>query len=684
MQMARQFLLSLFGEGANGGNRGAGQRRGGGGARQREGEWPCQCGFANRAHRTVCYACGRPRPLDGPMRAHGAKGQSARSTPHPRWATSDDVAPSGNWTNGKGGRGAKGPVGADGRRPMLGAHGGARDSTSNPIAKGKGKAAWPKGDAAARTGPSQGKGPGAAAGPGDGTRQTARAGGGGHAPVDGGGKGAWCKPPRSIDADGYTLVQPRRVWQNAAEAAGPRGDTGQPADGSAHAPPPTKPRWADEEESDGDDYMLDDVDAQDAEDAEGCQVHDDDDAGQRLRGKYEAFAKAVRNMERTTRGDAENPALVTLREARDQAEKAWREAKAPAPLSIRMGRAQTKLDRAEAALARARRAVDEFDEWVDAQRQTLIQRVEDADQWHRWRQHQMETLHEEAGERVQNRAGTTGACTGRNAAVSERIMGGWLPAVQALLEHVQGNPEIEDKLASIAADMQNAGQELAADQTCTAEQYDIGDDEHRQWGCRPREPQGELSPGGRDAPTTTTAGWRPEGPGRWARNRCDAERSGGTAEGPSSHQGGDSGTTAPTAEMGTAGSANQAAGTVPTGNKRGAADLPTEDKEPIRQKTDAEAREEADRRRATELLQQQQQAIAAQQASHDAGAGGFGSETAQTVAAQHFLAQVCKAVEQARTMGIEPRSGTRQLVELTPMELRQWVADHIGDENSWA
>ncbi len=687
MQAARRFLLSLFGDATNGGNRGAGQRGGGGGARQREGEWPCQCGFANRAHRTVCYACGRPRPLDGPQQPHGGKGQSAKAVPRSRWASNDSVMPAGGWADGKGGRGANGPIGADGRRPMLGSHGGTRDSPTHPLSKSRGKAGWPKGDALAKGGPSQGKGPGGPAGPGDGAQRTARTDGGGQTPMGGGGKGAWCKPPRSVDADGYTLVQPRKVWQGAAEAAGPRDGAGQTMDGLARATPPTRARWADEEEGDGDDYMLDDVDAEDAEDAEERQARDEDDDGQRLRTKYEAYAKAVRDMEKKTHGGAENPALDTLREARDQAEAAWREAKTPAPLPIRMGRAQTKLDKAEAALTRARHAVDDFDEWADAQRKALLQRVDDADQWYRWRQHQMDELHEEASERVHNKAGTTGADTGRNAAVSERIMGGWLPALQDLLEHVQGNPEIEEKLASITADMQNAGQELAAGQTGTAEQYDIGDDDHRQRSAErgnTHDAQGDSSAIGRGAPRATNAGWRPEGPGRWARTRGDGERDNATNAGLADNcvGGHDETPHAVTAEA--AGSANQAATAAPTGNKRGAADPPAEAKEPVRQKTDTEAREEMDRRRAAELLQQQQHAIAAQQASHDAGAGGFGSETAQSVAAQHFLAQVCKAVEQARTMGIEPRSGTKQLVELTPMELKQWVDEHIGDANSWA
>ncbi len=267
-------------------------------------------------------------------------------------------------------------------------------------------------------------------------------------------------------------------------------------------------------------------------------------------------------------------------------------------------------------------------------------------------------------------------------------MGGWLPAVQALLEHVQGNPEIEERLASIAADMQNAGQELADARAGTAERYDIGDDGDQHWGGdhgQAADAQGNCLALERDGPKGAPGGWRPEGAGRLTKARCDAERGQPPTTGPHDHRGNDGDAPPPTATTaGAAGSADPTPGTAVVGNKRGAADPPTEAKGPVRQKTEAEAREEADRRRAAELLQQQQQAIAAQQASHDAGAGGFGSQTAQSVAAQHFVAQVCKAVDQARTMGIEPRAGGRELVELTPMELKQWVADHIGDEASWA
>jgi hypothetical protein len=120
-----------------------------------------------------------------------------------------------------------------------------------------------------------------------------------------------------------------------------------------------------------------------------------------------------------------------------------------------------------------------------------------------------------------------------------------------------------------------------------------------------------------------------------------------------------------------------------TGSTRGAED-DADDKGAMRQKTEGGTREDDDKRRAAELLQRQQEAIAAQQASHAAGAGGFGSEAVQATVAQQFVADVCRAVEQARRVGIEPRANGRELVEITPMELRQWIAENLGEESTWS
>ncbi len=54
-----------------------------------------------------------------------------------------------------------------------------------------------------------------------------------------------------------------------------------------------------------------------------------------------------------------HPAMRAACAARDEAERAWRNAKQPAPASVRLGRAQTKLDKAIGLQADARRAIQE-------------------------------------------------------------------------------------------------------------------------------------------------------------------------------------------------------------------------------------------------------------------------------------------------------------------------------------
>ncbi len=100
-----------------------------------------------------------------------------------------------------------------------------------------------------------------------------------------------------------------------------------------------------------------------------------------------------------------------------------------------------------------------------------------------------------------------------------------------------------------------------------------------------------------------------------------------------------------------------------------------------RRRTAAEARQEMDAKRAMDLLQEQQAAMAAQVQSHQAGAGGFGSEAALSMAAQKFVHEVRQAEARAARKGIEPKHEGRALLELSPMELQQWVQDNLGEES---
>ncbi len=100
-----------------------------------------------------------------------------------------------------------------------------------------------------------------------------------------------------------------------------------------------------------------------------------------------------------------------------------------------------------------------------------------------------------------------------------------------------------------------------------------------------------------------------------------------------------------------------------------------------RRHTEAEARQESDARKAMELFQEQQAAMAAQVQSHQAGTGGFGSEAALSMAAQKFVLEVRQAETRAERKGIEPKCEGRALLEVSPMELQQWVRDNLGEES---
>ncbi len=688
-QAARQFFLSLFGDGAQSvgragaGGKGGGSntRRSGNGVRTREGEWGCRCGYANRAFRQQCNACGRARPAGDMQPERGGKGGGARSG-----SSGKDRVHSGS--EGRRG-GCDGPVGADGARPLLGRFGAGIDALPAAAASSAGKAGQRKGEAAGLVGGGGGKGAFPRAAEEGAVRRPPTVSGGKPGelePREAGGRplGAWAKPLRMVDEEGYTLVQPRRAWQPSGGAGG-GGAAAESAPQATHGPV-TRPRWSDED-SDDDMHAAEDDEAEELADA-GTNGGGEQDP-RRLRTRFEALARAARDMERRAKGGAEDPAVLALKSARDEAEQEWRQAKSPAPLPTRMGRAQAKLEKAGAALSKARFAVDDFDEWCDARRAVLVQRVEEADSWYRWRQQQMQALHDEAGKTAVGSAGSGSAAAAHGEAISERIVSEWLPEVQALLEHLQGNPEVEERLASMAASMQCAGQELSAVRADAVEAYDIaGDDDWNQdWGGCDEQPS---APGkGGDAwqdsePKGGSACWRPEGPGRWARATSAQGKGPAVAMGQAgTHDIAGGGGTADTGAATAAGAASDASRAQGSGSKRGAEES-ADDGAALRQRTDAESRDEADRKRATELMQRQQEAIAAQQASHEAGQGGFGSATAQAVAAQQFITDACKAVAQARKIGVEPKSHGKELVELSPMELRQWMSDNLGDEAGWA
>ncbi len=692
-QAAQQLLWSLFAGAMGGQPRGrAGPRAGHAAAQPRPGEWACPCGFAtNRPQRTACFSCGRERGGAAPTRgAGGGKGGGGRGA-----AGAMGKGHLATRSDGRGGGGG-GPVGADGGRPLLGAHGATR-SYSQVVAG----TTWADRGGAAHVGV---KGKGGAHGEPLGKGAAAAGGKGPQSGATAGSDGWPLGTPQAVmEEGGFQMVQPRK--------ARAKGD-GQPS--LAHARGGQEPqhinvaaqRWSDldstcEEDEDMDQGGDEAGDAEWDGDAAGSERAAEEDPRQ-LRANYEELSRAVRNLEKRGGFDRGSTALRALEEARDKAERAWRCAKPPAPLATRMAWAEAKLRRAEAVVTRARLAVEELDAAYDKQRELLYERIHEAESWYRWRQKQCDDLHSEAADRAPARRYAQGS--GGGTVVKEKIRDHLLPEVQAIMEYADGNPELLEKLSLLAAGLVDAEARLEGEaNTSAAETYDIaeGDSDGGCWGGTAQDKGtkgGEAGCAhgkggtGQGGPKGRTAEWRPDGPGRWSRAGASGKTGLATAETDAQAE---AGAAAPQPK-GTPGAGEAATEghqrPIKGGNEHGrgqgddaGADDGLEDGGPPRsrrRKSDegasGEAREAEDRRRAQELHAQQSAAAAAQVESFNAGEGGFGSQAALSLAAQRFVGEVQNAQERAAKRGIEAKAADgRSLLELTPMELQEWVGKNL-------
>ncbi len=704
-QAARQLLLSIFDGALRGG--GQGHRNGGAGggggnrrafvARRREGEWECVCGFGtNRPQREFCFSCKRPREVA----EVGCKGAARRGG-----------AGSGQRQKGKlegfasgGGLGKGGPVGAGGSRPLLGGRG--REVPGGGGAKGTVHDA-------ARAPAWNGKGPAYTATPHGVTGGVGAKGGpGGKAPARGGasegvmadstkggtaGKAVWGRPTTVLDEEGYELVQPRRVRVTSGEDGAHTRATGRADDdnGCRRTFSPTQRRWTDFDSDDDDAEYAGADDGGEQGDVNGESKCEPDPS--QLRAEFEEHARAVREMERA---GGFGPALGTMRLARDEAEKRWRQAKAPAPLSKRLIWAEAKLEKAQAALTRTRLQLDQFDEDMARKRAELCDRMEEADRWYRWRQEQLEAIHAEAAGRTCGTSGCGAAGEG-STEVRQRIRGHMLPEMQAILEEIQEGSDLHGRLALVVAELADAETRLGTAQgDDRAARFDMweGDSQDGDWGTQEQVQHGSAEAdhqwegSGNGQCSGRPAGWKPEGPGRWTRacnpgggrqaSRPSTEGLGGTqtSDGAPNVQREEGGRTFTGGSKGTAGE-----GTTSRGEGDHDDEAATRSAKHRRKQTDVEVEEEerkaSDMQRALELHAQVERASAAQEKSYQEGTGGFGSEVALSMAAQSFVLDVQRAQAQASEMGIEPRSADgRTLLQLSPAELRQWVQQNLEDD----
>ncbi len=455
----------------------------------RPGDWRCACGFApNFAHRARCFSCNKQRP-----------------------------AGAGGGGGGKGGSLSAGPVGAQGLRPLL-----AWDKSRlgpPPAADACPTHRVPGSSVAARKGAEF-----AAARAVEEAGKSAAA----RATSDGN-----TKRDMDADDDGFIPVQrPRKGKKHGIDKNLGEEDRGTDQAGSGSAA-------AEEGDDGGGDVQSaaamhgDGVPAAKAKGASAAN-EDDADAGAGgndgdesdpavLRKNWEREIAVVKSLGKQLH--AEHPAMVAACAARDAAEQSWRAAKEPAPLAIRLSRAQTKLDRAielQSEVLDAKRALEED---FKAKMAAIFDKLEE----HRCkvseRRRQLEAVQEEAGAMAPSGIKKGGGDAIRRACGTLREVA---PVVTLLAGQVDASSPAWQALNSILGSLQ-ASQRLLEDavgEKRAAAKYDIGDGDRSEsaWseshdlraGCATTSGAiGAVGGGGGAAPQVDACGDQDMGTGNW-------------------------------------------------------------------------------------------------------------------------------------------------------------------------
>ncbi len=260
--------------------------------------------------------------------------------------------------------------------------------------------------------------------------------------------------------DGFQVVTGRKGRRAGVKDAVGEGEAqggGRPADGSAQ-------RDVD------DDAMHDDG-------------HDEggDDHGQPNTAALQKHWHDEVALVRRLRGQGlpdDHPVMRAACASRDEAEQAWRGSKEPAPASIRLGRAQQKLDRAVSLQAEARRAMLDA-EAAHRQKMSVLQStLDECAERVKLRRQQLNAVQEEVGAGSTQVAGARQAQQDAIRQVHETICTEVGPAIEALVERLETDAPawatlngLLGKLAASKATLESA----AVQQPTQPTRYDIGD-----------------------------------------------------------------------------------------------------------------------------------------------------------------------------------------------------------------
>ncbi len=173
---------------------------------------------------------------------------------------------------------------------------------------------------------------------------------------------------------------------------------------------------------------------------------------------------------------ADHPVMVAACSARDAAERAWRDAKDPTPISIRLSRAQAKVDRAIALQAETRTALLDLEREYSSQRAALQVKLEEDAARVRTRRQQLEQVQVEAGaDRPRRERREDGKAVKQ---VHGTICNEVAPAIAALAEQLDTSTPAWRTLNGLLGSLSTSAQLLegAIGPIATAQAFDIGEE----------------------------------------------------------------------------------------------------------------------------------------------------------------------------------------------------------------
>ncbi len=182
----------------------------------------------------------------------------------------------------------------------------------------------------------------------------------------------------------------------------------------------------------------------------------------------------------------DHPAMRAACHTRDAAEQAWRSVKEPAPVAVRLGRAQGKLDRAVALQAEARSAILEEERRHKDRMSELQASMEECTEKVKMRRRQLQDIQAELGTRgdVDADGASRRAQMEAIKKVHSTICSDVGPTIAALVDQIDSGAPAWSALNGLLGKLQESKIALeTASATPNADRYDIADQEDNFANC---------------------------------------------------------------------------------------------------------------------------------------------------------------------------------------------------------